>query len=482
MVKNNEKRGFLNNFFKLKENGTTVKTEVIAGITTFITMAYIIFVNPSILMQAGMNAKGLLGTQAVKAGLSIANDPVIGAVFVATILSSVAATLVMGLFANVPFALSAGMGMNAFFTFYVVLTLHYSWQAALSLALISGIINIIITATKLRILIIKAIPQSLRSAIGAGIGLFIAIIGMENGGIVTKSSDTLITLGNFKDPGVILTVIGIAIIAILMSRGVKGAILIGIIATTIIGIPMGITNISNLKTIVQMPPSLAPTFMKLDFAGLLKPGTDGNIISILTGLITVILAFSLADMFDAIGTLIGTGTKTGIFKEDDFEKSNGGFKTKFERALFADAIGTTLGSFLGTSTITTYVESASGISEGGKTGLTSTVVAILFLVSLFFAPIIGIVPSQATAPALIIVGALMIGSVTKVNFEDFSEAFPAFMTIAFMPFTYSISNGIAAGFIFYPITKIVVGKAKEVHPLMYIIGLLFLLRFAFFMG
>lgn len=478
-----KKDGVLDRFFKLSENGTNVKTEVVAGITTFITMAYIIFVNPSVLMQAGMNAKNLLGPAAVKAGLSVANDPVIGAVFVATILSSVVATLIMGLFANVPFALSAGMGMNAFFTFYVVLTLHYTWQAALSLALISGLINILITVTKLRILIIRAIPQSLRSAIGAGIGLFIAIIGLENGGIVTQSKDTLITLGNFKNPGVILTIIGIIIIAILMSRKVKGSILIGIIATTLIGIPMGITKVANFHSIIQMPPSLAPTFMKLDFAGLLNPGgRSGSLISIFTGLITVILAFSMADMFDAIGTMIGTGTKTHIFKEEDFEKSHKGYKTKFERALFADAIGTSVGSFLGTSTITTFVESASGIGEGGRTGLTAVVVGILFLLSLFFAPIIGIVPPQATAPALIIVGSLMIGAIKNVSFDDFSDAFPAFMTIVFMPFTYSISNGIAAGFIFYPICKMVVGKAKEVHPLMYIIGILFLLRFAFFMG
>lgn len=476
-----ENRGFLERYFKLSEHGTTVKTEIIAGITTFITMAYIIFVNPSILMQAGMNAKGLLGPVATK-GLNVFNDPVVGSVFVATILSSVVATLVMGLFANVPFALAAGMGMNAFFTYYVVLTLKYTWQAALALALISGLINIIITATKLRILIIKAIPESLRSAIGAGIGLFIAIIGMVNGGIVVKNPDTLVTLGNFKHPDTILTVIGIVLIAILMTLRVKGSILIGIVLTTIIGIPMGITPIAQLKTIVEMPPSLAPTFMKLDFAGLLHPGTGGSFISVLTGLITVILAFSLADMFDAIGTFIGTGMKTGIFSDENEQKRRGKFGTRFERALFADAIGTSIGSFLGTSTITTYVESAAGISEGGRTGLTSVVVAILFLLSLFFAPLVGIVPPQATAPALIIVGTLMIGSVTKINFEDFSEAFPAFMTIALMPFTYSISNGIAAGFIFYPITKIVMGKAKEVHPLMYIIAIFFLLRFAFFMG
>lgn len=468
----------MNSFFKLRENHTDVRTEIIAGITTFITMAYIIFVNPMVLSQAGMNSKGLLGAEVGKAGLNVSNDPIIASVFVATILSAVIGTLIMGLVANVPFALAAGMGMNAFFTFYVVLTAHYTWQQALAIVFICGLINIFITVTKLRIMIVNSIPDSLKNAIGAGIGLFIALIGFKEGGIVASSPDTLVTMGSFKDPKVLLTVIGLFIIGILMVRKVKGSILIGIILTTIVGVLM--QNVLGLKMdiflpesfkIFSLPPSLAPTLFKLDFKGLF---VGAGIISA----ITIIMSFSLVDTFDTIGTFIGTGRKTGIFDEKNDKPGKGPFPRKIDKALFADSIATSMGALLGTSNVTTYVESAAGISEGGRTGLTSVVTAICFILALFISPIIGIVPSQATAPALIIVGVLMIGAIMKVNFEDFTEALPAFFTLVMMPFTYSIANGIGAGFILYTVVKIVTGKAKEVHPIMYVFTILFILKFA----
>lgn len=473
----------MDRFFKLKENGTEWRTELIAGITTFITMAYIIFVNPMILAQAGMNSKGLLGAEVTKAGLNVSNDPVIAAVFVATILSAFIGTIIMGLVANVPFALAAGMGMNAFFTYYVVLTVGYTWQQALAIVFICGIINITITVTKLRIMIVDSIPDSLKNAIGAGIGLFIALIGFKEGGLVASSADTLVTMGSFKDPKVLLTAIGLIIIGILMVKRVKGAILLGIILTTVIGVfmqtvlglDMGIFLPESFK-VFSAPPSLAPTFLKLDFKGLFssEAGIGAGIISALS----IIMSFSLVDTFDTIGTFIGTGRKTGIFDEKNDKPGKGRFPRKIDKALFADSIATSIGALLGTSNVTTYVESAAGISEGGRTGLTAVVTAVCFLLALFISPIIGIVPSQATAPALIIVGVLMIGAIMKINFDDFTEALPAFFTLVMMPFTYSIANGIASGFIFYTIVKIVTGKAKEVHPIMYVFTVLFILKFA----
>lgn len=445
-----ENQGFLERFFRLKAHGTNARTEIIAGITTFITMAYIIFVNPNILGETGMDK---------------------GAVFVATIFSAIIATLIMGLFANVPFALAAGMGMNAFFTFYVVKQLHYSWQAALAMVFICGIINIIITVTKLRMMIVNAIPDTLKNAIGAGIGLFISLIGFESGGLVIKNPDTLVQLGNFHQTGTLLTLIGLIITALLMVLRVRGAILLGILATTIIGIPMGISKVPT--AIVSLPPSLGPTFLKLSFSDILKP--DVGILAV----ITIIVAFSLADTFDTIGTFIGTARKTDVFDDKNGEIKKGSrFPTKMDRALFADAIATSMGALLGTSNVTTYVESTAGISAGGRTGFTSVITALMFVLALFFAPIVGIVPKEATAPALIIVGVLMLGAVTNINFEDFGEALPAFATLVLMPFTYNITNGIAAGFIFYTLVKIVRGKGKEVHPLMYIFTVLFLLRYA----
>jgi adenine/guanine/hypoxanthine permease len=470
----------MKDFFKLKENNTNVRTEVIAGITTFITMAYIIFVNPNILSQAGMNAKGLFGDAVAKAGLNSFNDPIIGAVFVATIISAIIGTLVMGLVANVPFAQAAGMGLNAFFTYTVVLTYKLSWQAALAVVFICGIINIFITVTKVRIMIVNAIPDSLKNAIGAGIGLFIAIIGFKEAGIAVASPATIIQLGDLTQPTTLLALFGLIITVILMVRNVKGSILIGIIATTIVGViaqagfdvKLGLFIPENFQ-LVSTPPSIAPTLFKLSFSDLFSANV--GILSI----ITIIVSFSLVDTFDTIGTFIGTGAKTGIFDEKTDKPQGGLFPRKIDKALFADATATSIGALIGTSNVTTYVESAAGISEGGRTGLTSVVTSICFFLALFISPLVGIVPAQATAPALIIVGVLMIGSIMRVNFDNFEEALPAFLTFATMPFTYSIANGIAFGFIFHVVVKVFNGKAKDVHPMMYLFALLFIIKFAF---
>ncbi|MCM0648528.1 NCS2 family permease [Clostridium swellfunianum] len=468
----------MNDFFKLQENNTTIKTEIIAGITTFITMAYIIFVNPNILSQAGMNSKGLLFGDVAKAGLTVGTDPIIGAVFVATVLSAIIGTLIMGLVANVPFAQAAGMGLNAFFTFYVVGTAKYSWKAALAAVFICGLINVFITVTKIRIAIVNAIPESLKNAIGAGIGLFIALIGFKEAGLVVSDPATLVAFGNVKAPTTLLALFGLVVTVALMVKNVKGSILIGIIITTIAGVvaqvgfgaKLGLFLPQNFN-IFSMPPSIKPTLMQLSFSELFTAQTG-----ILTA-ITIIVSFSLVDTFDTIGTFIGTGAKTGMFDEKNDVPKKGMFPRKIDKALFADATATSIGALLGTSNVTTYVESAAGISQGGRTGLTSVVVAICFFLSLFLSPLVGIVPAQATAPALIIVGVLMISSIMKIDFENFEEALPAFLTVVMMPFTYSIANGIASGFIFYTVVKIVRGKAKEVHPIMYIFAVLFVFKF-----
>jgi adenine/guanine/hypoxanthine permease len=468
----------MKDFFKLKENGTNVKTEVIAGITTFITMAYIIFVNPNILSQAGMHAKGAFGDEVVKAGLNAFNDPIIGAIFVATILSAIIGTLIMGLVANVPFAQAAGMGLNAFFTYYVVLTAKLSWQAALAVVFICGIINIIITVTKIRIMIVNAIPDSLKNAIGAGIGLFIAIIGFKEAGIMVASPATILTIGNLTQPTALLSIFGLFVTIILMVRNVKGSILLGIIITTIAGVIAQLGFGAKLglfipQQLVSAPPSLAPTLFKLSFSDLFNANVG------IFSVITIIISFSLVDTFDTIGTFIGTGAKTGIFDEKNDKPQGGLFPRKIDKALFADATATSIGALLGTSNVTTYVESAAGISEGGRTGLTSVVTSICFFLALFISPLVGVVPAQATAPALIIVGVLMIGSIMKINFDNFEEALPAFLTFATMPFTYSIANGIAAGFITYVVVKVFNGKAKDIHPMMYLFAVLFVIKFAF---
>lgn len=460
----------MQNFFKLKAHGTTVRTELIAGLTTFITMAYVIFVNPNILAATGMDK---------------------GAVFTATVVSAVVATLIMALLANVPYAQAPGMGMNAFFTFTVCIALKFTWQQALAIVLFSGIVNTIITVTKVRRMIIASIPHSLQYAISGGIGLFIAYIGFIDAKILNfnvNASDMFVkfpdgggiansvipSLFKFNDAGAILAIIGVIIIIVLMLLKIRGSILIGIVATTIIGIPMGVTKLPDLSTMSFVPPSLSPTFFQLDIAGLFSD--PARIMLVLT----TILAFCLSDIFDCIGTFIGTGMKTGIFKEEELKDTKKGiFATKLDRALFADLTATTVGSFLGTSNTTTYVESAAGISAGGRTGLTALTVAGLFLLSLFLAPLALMVPAAATAPALIVVGILMMESMAKVKWSEFEDAAAAFFTAVIMPFTYSIANGVAAGFIFYVITKVAKGKAKQVHPIIYIVAALFIARFIF---
>lgn len=465
-VENNH--SFLDSFFKLSENKTNVKTEVLAGITTFITMAYIIFVNPSILMQSGMNSKGLVGDAAIKAGLSAINDPVVASIFAATCIAAAVGTLVMALYANLPFAQAPGMGLNAFFTYSVCLTLGYSWQQALAAVFVSGVLFIIITVTSLREKIVDALPHNLKLAISGGIGLFIGLIGLKSGGIIVGSPETLVTFGNFTNPNTLLTIIGIAITGILMARKVKGSILLGILITTLVGIPFGITHLAGIQ-IISAPPSLAPTFLALDFNGLLGVGKAG-MVGAFTSIVMVIITFSLVDLFDTIGTLVGTAQKANMIEP------NGKVKN-MNKALLSDAVATTVGSLLGTSTVVTYVESTAGVSEGGRTGLTSFTTGILFILALFFSGLVGVVPGEATAPALVIVGVLMMSSVTKIDFEDFTEALPAFFTIAIMPFSYSIANGIAAGIIFYPILKLATGRSKEVHPIVYVLAFLFILRF-----
>lgn len=441
----NVKTSALDRYFKLTENGTDVKTEVIAGVTTFITMAYILFVNPDMLAVAGMD---------------------FNSVFMATCISAAVGTLIIGLYAKLPFAQAPGMGLNAFFTFGVVLHLGYTWEQALAIVFLSGLLFIFLTATGFRSAIIDAIPNSLKNAIGGGIGLFIALIGFKNAGLVVADEATLVAMGNLQQPEVLLAVIGLVITGFLMIKQVKGSILLGIIATMLIGIPMGVTNTSLA---MDFSFDITPTLFKMDLAGLFN-SADVGIIGAITSVVTVVISFALVDMFDTIGTLIGTATKAGMLDEE-------GKLPNMDKALMADAIATVAGALLGTSTVTTFVESASGVAEGGKTGLTAVTTGILFILSIFLAPFALMVPAQATAPALIIVGVLMMGAVTKIDFDDFSVAMPAFFTIALMPFTYSIANGIAVGLIFYVIAKLATGKSKEVHPMTYLLVLLFILKF-----
>lgn len=468
-------------FFKLKENGTTISTEVMAGITTFFAMAYIIFINPSMLTLAGTPD----------------NPMPTGAVFLATIISAAIGTLIMGLFANVPYAQAPGMGLNAFFTFTVCGALGFTWQQALAMVFICGLINVTITVTKIRKLIIKAIPESIQHAIGGGIGIFVAYIGVKNAGLINFTSDpgtyTVLESGtavanssavpalvNFNTPAVILSLIGIILMVVLLIFKVKGAIIIGIAVTTIVGIPLGVVDLSAINTTAGLGESfrqLSDTFcVAFGDKGLLSLFSDTSQIPLV--LITI-FAFSLSDTFDTIGTFIGTGRRTGIFSEEDQKalEDGKGFKSKMDKALFADSIATSVGAILGTSNTTTYVESAAGIGAGGRTGLTAVVTAILFLLSMFLAPVIGIVPSQATASALIVVGIMMLSSFKEIKWDDLEEAIPAFFAAIFMSFCYSISYGIASGFIFYCIVKTCKGKAKEIHPILWVCTGLFIINF-----
>lgn len=445
----------MENFFKLKENGTDVRTEIVAGLTTFFAMAYIIMVNPDILSLSGMPW---------------------GAVFLSTIIASIIGTLVMGLFANVPYAQAPGMGLNAFFVFTVVMGLGFKWQEALAMVFICGVINILITATRIRKLIIKSIPESLQNAIGGGIGIFIAYIGFQNAGLLSFEAGIpeLVPLNN---PSVLLTLFGLAFTVVLLILNVKGAIFIGIIVTTLLGIPFGVTQVGSTVSLGQALSELKTTmFAAFGNPGMISLFSDPTKIPLV---LMTIFAFSLSDTFDTIGTFIGTGRKTGIFTEEDQKalETSSGFRSKMDRALFADATATSIGAIFGTSNTTTYVESAAGIGAGGRTGLTSVVVAIMFFLSAFFAPLISAVPSAATAPALIIVGIMMLSAFTEVNWTEFEEAVPAFFAGVFMALCYSISYGIAAGFIFYCLVKMVKGQVQEIHPILGVSTILFIINF-----
>ncbi|MFP4301960.1 MAG: NCS2 family permease [Alkalispirochaetaceae bacterium] len=423
--------------FQLKENGTTVRIEVIAGITTFLTMAYILAVNPGILSEAGMPADS---------------------VFVATALASLIATLVMAFVAKLPFALAPGMGLNAFFAYTVVLGMGYSWQFALTAVFLEGIIFIILTMLNVREAIINLIPQNIKKAISVGIGLFIAFIGMQNAGIIVDDPAVLVALGDFGSPATLLAAIGLIIIAVLNAFNIRGSLLWGILAATIIGIPMGVTNVEGFS-LFRTPPSLGPILLQFDFAQVFT-----------VDMLIILFTFLFVDMFDTVGTLIGVSTKAGMMQPD-------GSIPRAKQALLADAVGTTVGAMLGTSTVTTYVESAAGVEEGGRTGLTALVVAILFFLSLFLSPLFLLVPAAATAPALILVGVFMMSPVREIEFGKITEALPAFLTMIMMPLAYSIAEGIVFGLVSYVIIKLLSGKGKEVGVATYIVALVLFLSF-----
>ncbi|GGB02843.1 adenine permease [Brucella endophytica] len=429
----------LERVFKLSENGTSVRTELVAGVTTFLTMSYIIFVNPEILSTTGMDR---------------------GAVFVATCLAAALGTLIMAFYANWPIGMAPGMGLNAFFAFTVVSAMGFTWQQALGAVFISGVIFVFLSATGLRRWVIDGIPHSLRSAIAAGIGLFLGLIALENAHIVVKNPATLVTLGDLRQTGPLLAILGFFIIAVLDALRVRGAILIGILAVTVLSWIVGANQFQGL---VSAPPSIAPTFMQLDILGALHGG-----------LLHVILVFVLVEVFDATGTLVGVAKRANLMPE--------GKQNRLGRALMADSSAIVAGAMLGTSSTTAYVESASGVAAGGRTGLTALVVAVLFLAALFISPLAASVPAYATAPALLYVAALMMRELREVEWDDVTEAVPAAVTALAMPMTYSIANGLAFGFISYTVLKLFTGRWKELHPATIIVAALFIIRFAFFPG
>ncbi|MFZ7133234.1 MAG: NCS2 family permease [Eubacteriales bacterium] len=442
-------KDLLNNIFKLDQNNTTIRTEVMAGITTFMTMSYILIVNPSILSATGMDFNALITATAIAAAVG---------------------TLVMAFVANYPFALAPGMGLNAFFAFVVVLQMGYSWQMALTAIFVEGIIFILLSLFNIREALFNAIPQTLKKAVGVGIGLFITFIGFQNAGIIINDDSTLVSLGNLKSITVFLAIVGIIITALLLVKKIKGAILWGILITYLLGViaqMMGIYAVNPdlgmysliPNGIVSTPPDVSPIFFKFDFTNLFT-----------IDFLVVIFTFLFVDLFDTLGTLIGVSSKAGFLDKD-------GKLPRIKGALMADAVATSVGAIFGTSTTTTYVESASGVADGGRTGLTAFTTAMLFLLALFFSPIISVIPSFATAPALIIVGLFMIENVVEINFTDYTEALPAFLTIIMMPLAYSISDGLAFGGISYVLIKLLSGKSKDIHPVMYGIAFMFLIYF-----
>lgn len=453
---------FIAKFFKLQENKTTVRTEIIAGITTFMTMAYILFLNPNILSSTGMDKN---------------------AVFFATAIAAGFVTIAMGLVANFPIALAPGMGLNAFFATVALAGVGMPWKVALGAVFISGIIFILLTVTKVRQILVVAVPHSLKIAITVGIGLFITIIGLKLSEIMVASANIIpptlekmqanngqaglmffewnIGFGSLKNPSMLLCLLGLTITAALMALRVKGSLLIGIVVTTIIGIPMGVTKISEGFTPFALPDFSNLAVFELDIKGALS-----------MGIWTVVFTFTFVELFDTFGTLVGTANKAGLIDKD-------GNSPKIGKAMLVDAFGVSFGALMGTSTVTAYVESAAGIGEGGRTGLTAVTTGILFLLALILAPLATLIPNAATAPALIIVGLLMVSAIKEINFDDFTEGLPAFMCIIMMPFTYSIANGVAAGIIFYTILKVITGKAKNVHWMMYLLFALVVIRYVF---
>lgn len=428
-------QSFLDRRFRLSERNTNVKNEIMAGLTTFMTMSYILAVNPGMLADAGMDK---------------------GGVFTATIVASIIAMLVMGLYANLPFALAPGMGLNAFFVYTVVLGMGHSWQYALTAVFIEGVLFILMSFFNVREAIFNAIPMSLKKAVSVGIGLFIALIGLSGAGVIVQGEGTLVSLGNLLTPGAAVTFVGIIVMAILMAKKVRGALLYGILISTVFALILGVTHAPEAW--FQLPPSLAPVAFKLEWKNIFT-----------WEMFSIMFTFLFVDLFDTVGTLVGVASKANLLDEKGELPAAG-------PALFADAIGTTVGALLGTSTVTTFVESASGVTEGGRTGLTSLSVAFFFFLSLFLFPIFAIIPSQATAPALVMVGLFMMSPIKDIPLDDFSESVPAFLTIVMMPFAYSIAEGIAFGMMSYVIIKVLSGKAKDVSPLMYILALVFLLR------
>lgn len=455
MSSNSTKDGFFEKHFKLKEHGTNVKTEVMAGITIFMTMAYILAVNPGMLAKTGMDQ---------------------GGVFTATALSAFIACTMMAFMANYPFALASGMGLNAFFTYTVVFGMGHTWQFALTAVFIEGIIFIILSFFNVREAIFNSIPMNLKKAVSVGIGLFIALIGLINaeivdtgkiiveGGVnVLNEGGLIITLGNLKSPTALLAIIGLIITGFLLAKKVKGALFFGIIATTLIGLPMGVSYMpdGDFLKIFSMPPSLKDVALQFEWTNILT-----------FDMLIVVFSFLFVDIFDTIGTLIGVSSKANMLDKN-------GQLPRVKQALLADAIGTTVGAALGTSTVTTYVESASGVAEGGRTGLTSLTTGIMFALALVLAPLFGMIPGAATAPALILVGLFMMSPIKEIDFEDFTEAIPAFLTIVMMPFAYSIAEGIVFGMVSYVVLKVLTGKRKDVSLIMYVLAALFIAKTIF---
>lgn len=435
-AKNLLKYIMLEKLFQLKANGTTIRTEIIAGITTFVTMAYILAVNPHILGEAGMPKAAL---------------------FTATALASIFGTLSMAFIANVPIAQAPGMGLNAFFAFTVVNTMGYSWQFALTAVFIEGLIFIILTVFNIREIIINSVPKTLKNAIPGGIGLFIAFIGLQNAKIIVPHEQTLVTLGKLSDLGIWITLFGLILVGILTALHVKGAILIAVIAATLVGIPLQVTHIPE-GSLISLPPSITPIFAQFEWTQLFT-----------TDMLVIVFTFLFVNLFDTVGTLWGVASKANLIKPD-------GSFPKMRKALFADAIGTTVGAVLGVSTVASYVESASGVASGGRTGLTAVTTALVFVLALFFAPLFLMVPPAATAPALIIIGLFMISSVLDIKFNDFTESLPAFITMIMMPFTYSIAQGIVFGMISFVFIKLFTRKHHDISVTMYIITLILLLK------